>query len=366
MASEVAVVSTGHDVADARIHKIVSALIRRGLNVQVWGLGRADQGPQGAEVRVTTRGGLVRRATRAVLLPWRADADLLVTVDPDTVASARLASRVRRRRLVVDVHEDYAMLLRDRPWARGAPGVLARWLVALSTSSAARADLTVVADDHVPPLLARQRLVVKNAPDWTYLPSPTAPGSIPRALYIGDVRSSRGLFEMLSALSQAPGWHLDVVGPVAANDSVPLSAALERHDLTNRVRFHGRLPPAAAWRLAEGAWVGLALLQDTPAFRDAVPTKLDEYIATGLPVIVSDLPRPAGLIRNSGAGAVVRSPSEAAEVLRALVDSPAFLQRLRTAAVNRRATILSSESPYDDLADRILSMLRSTNGGQPS
>lgn len=364
MTFDVSLVASGHDVADARIHKIVTSLTSCGLNVQVWGLGQADQGPAGAAVHVSVRGGFLRRALRSALLPWRADGRVLITVDPDTVPSAWLATRIRRRQLVVDVHEDYARLLRDRPWAHGPLGMFARALVALSSRSAAMADLTVVADDHLPPFDGHQRLVVRNAPEWALLPQPTMPDPIPRAIYIGDVRASRGLFDMLSAISDAPGWQLDIVGPVASADAAGLAAGLERGDLADRVRCHGRLKPAAAWELARGAWVGLALLHDTPAFRDAVPTKLDEYFATGLPVIVSDLPRPAAIVQRSGAGAVVHSPVEAAAFLRALVNSPVLLQKMRDAASVRRAALSESRSPYAELATNIMALLERQDHGQ--
>ena len=43
---DVSVVSTGHDVADARLHRICAALLRRGLSVEVVGLGTAVGGPR--------------------------------------------------------------------------------------------------------------------------------------------------------------------------------------------------------------------------------------------------------------------------------------------------------------------------------
>src|SRR5690606_1577649 len=127
----------------------------------------------------------------------------------------------------------------------------------------------------------------------------------PRALYVGDLRRSRGLFAMLDAVAAAPAWSLDLVGPVAAGDVAELEARLSDPSLGSRVRLHGRRPPREAWALARGAWAGLLLLEDTPALRAAVPSKLYEYLACGLAVLTSDLPRSAEIVRSSGAGAVV-------------------------------------------------------------
>ena len=122
-------------------------------------------------MRTWARGGLVARAVRAVTLPWRAAGRVLLVLDPDVLLGAVPVAALRRRRVVADVHEDYAALLRDRPWARGPVGALARALVAAATRAAGRVHLTVVADEHVPPhaSAARRRLVVPNTPSLLHV-----------------------------------------------------------------------------------------------------------------------------------------------------------------------------------------------------
>src|SRR5690606_14270020 len=69
---DVSIVTSGHDVADARLHREVAALVRAGLRVEVLGLGEASAGPPDAVVRARPRRSGVRRALDAALLPWRA------------------------------------------------------------------------------------------------------------------------------------------------------------------------------------------------------------------------------------------------------------------------------------------------------
>jgi glycosyltransferase involved in cell wall biosynthesis len=228
-----------------------------------------------------------------------------------------------------------------------------------ATAAARAADHTVVADEHVPPLTAPHRLVVRNLPDLRMLPEPSARAAEPRALYIGDVRASRGLWAMLDAVEQAPAWTLDVVGPVARADAERLDGELARRGLQDRVRLHGRQPPAQAWRWAEGAWCGLGLLDDTSAFRDAMPSKLYEYVGCGLAVVVTDLPRQREFVEGVGAGSIgaVVPPGDgagraAAAVLRDWVETPASLDALRAAALVRREALLAQD-PYAELAHRV-------------
>ena len=343
----------------------MAGLLRAGLTVEVLGLGDPASAPPGVQVRTWSRGSMPARAVRALALPWRARGRVLLTLDPDVVPAALLATRLRRRRLVADVHEDYVALLVDRSWAgpmRGLFQRLAGWCIAAS----GRADLTAVADDHVPPASAgcRSRLVVRNLPDPGLLPPLAVVPDVPplRAIYIGDVRTSRGLRAMIEAIGAAPGWQLDVVGPVAADDADWLHARLLAADVEGRVRMHGRMPPRQAWAVGAGASVGMLLAQDTPAFRDAVPTKLYEYLATGMAVLSTPLPRVVPFVRDERTGAVVEDAAAAAAQLNAWAADPKALRTVRVNAATYAAAELREASPWDALAARIAQLC----GKEPS
>jgi glycosyltransferase involved in cell wall biosynthesis len=325
---DVTFVTSGHDVADARLHRLSAALQRGGLTVEVLGLGAARQGPVGAEVLTWPRGGLARRAALAAGLPWRARGRVLIALDPDVLIAAWPASVLRRRRLVADVHEDYAALVADRPWAHGPKGLLARGLSHAATTAARHCPVALVADVQVPPRSARRRLVVRNLPDPHLLPERSAPRDRePRAVYVGDLRASRGLAAMLDAVSAAPRWRLDLIGPVASADRPWFLDRLADPDLDGRVTWHGRLPPRESWRICAGAWVGFCLLDATPAFVNATASKLYEYLATGLVPVVTDLPRQRELVEQAGTGMVVANAAGAASALRLFEQRREELER---------------------------------------
>jgi glycosyltransferase involved in cell wall biosynthesis len=331
------------------------------------GLGDAAAGPPGVAVQVSPRGSMVARALRAVQMPWTARGRVLLLLDPDTVPSALLVRRLRGRAVVADVHEDYVALLHDRSWAPALVRGLLTWLTARCVGLAGRADVTVVADDHVPPAegATRRRLVVRNLPDLSMLPDMSRPdlsarraaamsGERPwRALYVGDLRASRGLDDMLLAVAAAPGWHLDLVGPVSPAERERVEA-LVGPELDGRVVWHGRLPPRQAWELAAGAAVGLVLLHDTPAFRDSIPTKVYEYLACGLAVLATPLPRVAQLLADSGGGRTVHGAEQAAEILRGWSgDHEAELVAHRAQGLRWALAELDGPSPYARLAAEV-------------
>ena len=361
---DLSIVTSGHDVADARLHRVVAACRRAGMSVEVLGLGDSASAPDGVLVHTRTRESVVRRSGTAFDLARLARGRVLFALDPDSALTCLAIGRLRRRLVVCDVHEDYLSLLRDRQWSSGMVGMLASTVARFATWAVARADLTVVADEHVPPMHARNRMVVRNLPDLTMLPGPSLREQRPRALYVGDVRASRGLWSMLDILEEAVDWHLDVVGPVAASDQNEAQRRLAGSRLAGRVRLHGRMPPERAWSLAQGAWCGLVMLEDTPAFREASPSKLFEYLAAGLAVIVTDLPRQRELVESLGAGRVVDTgPTgvrQALEQLQRWVEKPSELDVCRTNAAGW-ASESATSSDYDALATRLV-MLASAGG----
>ncbi len=335
---DVSIVTSGHDVADARLHREVAALHRAGLAVEVLGLGDPAAGPPEATVRAWPRRGGVGRAVLAMSLPWHARGRVVVTLDPDAAVGAHLRRTVgrfvpgRRLRTVADVHEDYRLLLHDRSWARGPRLLAGEAWARLGERAATWADLTVVADEALLPAAPR-RVVLRNLPDPRMLPGLSEPDETPRAVYIGDLRRSRGLFAMLDAVAAAPGWRLDLVGPIAAADRSAAERRLASAELAGRVRWFDRRPPREAWAHASGAWVGLLLLEPTPAFRRAMPSKLYEYLACGLPVLATPLDRVSELLAETGAGVTVRDAAGAAELLAQWAAAPAEVDALRAAAV---------------------------------
>ena len=189
------------------------------------------------------------------------------------------------------------------------------------------------------------------------LPDATFPVHPPRALYVGDVRASRGLWRMVEAIEGAPGWQLDIVGPVGAADSALLGDYLLRGPAGDRIVVHGRQPPRVAWAHARSATCGFVLLDDTPAFRDAMPSKLYEYAACGLPVIVTDLPRQRAFVRAQGIGEVVRvgegAGPAAAAVLRQWALDPARLDAHREAAAVWGAQASDWRAQYRSAAEAV-------------
>jgi len=326
----VAILTSADDVADARLHRLSNALVGGGCLVEVRALGDAKNAPQGVNFyKAPGKRNFLGRIHRDLVLPLMAKADVWVVVAPDLLPPAWLLAKLRGRKIVADVREDYVQLLKDRKWAKGWVGFAARIVARLATLLAALSDLTSVADTQVPPFHAKKRLVVRNLPDLSLLTVSTELSPTPTAIYIGDVRKSRGIFTILESAEKAPGWKFEIIGNIAPADVDAINSWKNNSAASARVTFHGRLAPKDSWKFAANAWVGLTLLESTPAFIEAVPSKLYEYMSSGLATISTPLPRCAALINESGAGKIASDSKEVAELLNHWQSNPDEIRAIR-------------------------------------
>ena len=362
MSTLISIIAPARKASNARLQRVISSLIAEGFSIELFASGDAKDLPAQVTFHQLPEEGRSSRLKAALRLPKIAQGKVIFTPDPEVAVVLWLRSFFNKTTWVVDVREDYRLLLKDRKWAKGATYLAAVFFAELAVFASKRADLTIVVDNWVRPANAKNRLVIPNAPDPRFLPAIGAASTAPRALYVGDVRASRGLWTMLRAMEMSDPWRLDVVGPVAKEDQAALDAWQKSSPAAARVNFHGTLTPEKSWHIATGAWVGLALLDSTPAFKRAWPTKIGEYLACGIPVISTDLPRPSEVILQSRAGALVESASreisasQCAGILNSWGENPDEYREVRDRAV-KEVEIWRSGASYDLIGEGISQLL---------
>lgn len=347
------------DVAhDTRVQREAAALAGAGHAVTIVHLpsphARAERNGLPFELSAATLGSgrhrlphAARLGAEASRLAWRAAAtkpDVVHAHDAAMLLPGLLAARRSRARLVYDSHE----LATGVPYRRGAwPAVVA----AAERLGAPRADATITVSAGIAARLderyglRRPPTVIRNLPD---LPPPGATrapalrrelgiGDAPLVLHQGAVAAGRGCETLLRALALLPGAHLLYLGAEGpyAERLRELAAEL---GLAARTHLLPPAPPAQLLSLTAQADVGVSLLEDScENHRLALPNKLFEYVAAGLPVVVSDLPEGARLVRERGIGwcADAASPESVAAAVRtalAAQDDEGLAARLRQAA----------------------------------
>ncbi|WP_386171432.1 glycosyltransferase family 4 protein [Sulfitobacter pontiacus] len=145
----------------------------------------------------------------------------------------------------------------------------------------------------------------------------------PHFTYVGGLVGVRGTLQMIEAMMhvQTPQARLQLAGNFA-----PESHSIECEALTgwSKVDFHGWADRVKISRMLASARAGLVVLQPTKNYPDALPVKLFEYMASGLPVISSDFPLWREIVESSGCGLLVdpESPTAIAEAMDWILEHP--------------------------------------------
>lgn len=330
----------------------------------------AGDGPPDVEAVGLARVSLVRRIRRRLLRParrwWR-----LVRFFPlyprgwaaalDEVAqpadiwhgmwagSLPALDRLRRRLGGRTIYDSRDVYMQSRDFATaGWPGrsILER----LERRWAQRADRVMTVNAAYADLLARQlRIepppVVMNCPERWSPPEPPPdrirqtlglPAGTSIVLYQGGLMSGRGIEESMDAILQVPGATLCLMGFGRLTASLTRDTALPPY--AGHVRMLDPVPPDELLHWTASADVSVMAIQPTSNnHRFTTPQKLFESLAAGVPVVASDLPGMAPIVREHDVGLLCdpTSPASIADAIRTLLEDPAQVR------AERRARVLS-------------------------
>ena len=273
-------------------------------------------------------------------------ADVYHFHDPELIGIG-LALRAFGARVIFDVHEDIPLDIETKPWIPAFLRPIA--------SAVARAVLRLVQPSFtaiVPatPSIAqafshRRTIVVRNYPRLEELQSSERVrpiGERPKtAVYLGSITLVRGLEQMVRAMAD-PSLPRDarllLAGPFEDEALRAYAAGLPGW---SRVDAPGRVSQRELPGLLTRCRVGLLVLQPAESFVLSLPTKLFEYMAAGLPVIVSKFLACRDIVERCGCGIAVdpRDPDEIAEAMAYLFAHPERAQAMgeagRTTALSR-------------------------------
>ncbi len=260
--------------------------------------------------------------------------DIVHFHDPELIpAMALLALRWPRTYFLYDIHEDLPLEVHSKEWI---PAVL-RPAVSVAVS-AAWTGAAMLFEGFAPATEAIARRwpaartrIVHNYPKSVFETPADEPGTIDpdRLLFVGALSEVRGIRAMLDAVrtvhARHPQVHLDLVGPIkdGALDAMVAAASAE-----GWCRHTAWLPPEQLAGFCRGAGIGLVPYLPIPDHLEALPTKIFEYMAMGIPILASDFPLWRDLVERSGCGRVA-TPSAAAlaEAIEGLRADPEALAR---------------------------------------
>ena len=364
---------------DSRVRREARALAEAGHEVTVLHLprkhGELDGELDGFQVcSVTSSDWLGRRLPRGVLqrlLSVFAFVHALRAMRPDVIHAhdtamlvpGWLAVRRTGALLVYDSHElATGVPYRERLWA-----VL---VAAVERLLAPRCELVLTVSDGIATRLAqryrlrRTPVVVRNVPDLSVYDLEGKgscdlraelglPADSPLVLHLGAAALDRGCETLVRSIARTgKSVNLLFLGSDLAYAG-RLGEIAREQGVGDRVHFLPAVPVRQVLAHARQASVGVSLLEDTcENHRLALPNKIFEYLAAGVPVVASDLPELRRTLADQDAAVLVDSSDESA-VARAIGE-----------AMERNRPTPPGPFAWEREAERLLSAYASLGSGK--
>ncbi len=174
--------------------------------------------------------------------------------------------------------------------------------------------------------------------------------------YLGSISADRGLITTLEALTilEKRGYRcdFDCIGRVPETLQPVISKIVSKLSL-QKVRFHGFLSSKDSYKTLAKSHVGLSVLSPAPNYIESIPTKMFEYMALGLPVIVSDFPVLRNILEAHGGGYCIEpnNPNKLADTIARLIDDNAEYQKLSGQGRKTASEHYSWESQFNVLTE---------------
>ena len=180
-------------------------------------------------------------------------------------------------------------------------------------------------------------VLVKNYPDIESLPSP-AEWSIKanQICYVGDFTRIRGLFEIITSMSEIEA-QLIVAGRWSDRS---LKEDLDNLGIPPNVSDLGFVTKNQVQEIFRDSKVGLVLFHPAPNHLDALPNKLFEYLAAGIPVVASNFGWLKKIVEDYDCGIAV-DPLNQSEIIKAVNTLLQDQETARKMGENGRQAVLS-------------------------
>lgn len=343
--------------AHTHIHEIVAGLRDLGWRVE---LIVAERGGASANASLLARAGAYWRAQRALLRTLKAQDAVYMRAHFAALPVSWLC-RLRGVPVFQELNGQPGDVMTTYPWLRaiGAPLRYAyraqlRWArrVFPVTDGLARWARAEAGHDRVTVVANGANLKVFH-PD-----GPRPPTEEPYIAFVGGLAAWHGVGTMIAA-TRDPHWpervKLIVIGDGVERD------AIRQAEFDARVAWLGRRPQEEAAAYLRGAIAALSITEDRTGHLGSgvAPLKLFEAMASGTPVIVSDLPFQKDLVESHETGLVAPMGDAAAiaKLAARLAADPAEARRLGANGAAYVAANASWAARAREVSDAMLAAL---------
>lgn len=240
----------------------------------------------------------------------RVNARIYQIHDPELIPCALLL-RALGKKVILDLHENVAEDIFDKPWIQNKKLLFA--FFRFFEKRAVRNLFLFLAENsyaqRYKELGAKYEVILNYFDPQFFAPFVMPLRKSNRIFYIGIILESRGLLQISEAIwllkQRGIVVHFDVVGELYSDLESKLRAQTWHSDIQDQLHFYGRLPLEAGYEISKNAGVGMCIIHPMKNSVGSYPTKMFEYMAIGLPQVISDFPLYRSVVETHNCGLCV-------------------------------------------------------------
>jgi glycosyltransferase involved in cell wall biosynthesis len=330
--------TTVHRPFDTRIfQKECRTLAKEGYRVSLVAPHSTQQVVEGVEVmpipglndRLARAARFTRGTWGVYLVARRLGADVYHFHDPELMPVGLLLKVMTPACVVYDVHENYPQNMLAKEWLPSWARALAHWGVAqLERIVVDCVDAVVTTTAYIASRFPSSKAtVIRNYPLLSILQQPSNSRRSYEdnytLIYTGGLTDHRGVYQIIQALEYVKNPQVQFI-VLGGHVDRQTEARVRSSPGWSRVDYRGQAPYQEMYRCLQSAAVGLVCNQPVYSYDHALPNKLFEYMAAGLPVIASDFDLWREIVKDNECGVTVdpTSPRQIAEAIDYLLEHP--------------------------------------------
>ncbi len=343
MKNKVVHITSVHSSSDVRIfHKEAKTLAHAGFSVTL--IAQHDINETIDEINILAlpkaKGRIHRMLklpSKAFILAFKQKADIYHFHDPELLPLGMLLKLIKGKKVIYDVHEDYSKQMLSKLYLRKSLGKRVGLLVKIIEYFSSKTfDAIITATDDILKNFSHHKraLSVRNFPIVSNFSTEGEKKNNEKELfsliYIGGLERIRGLTQMIKALE-----HLDSDAQLKLTlygVFYPLDYEHKLRSLKGftKVEYLGWAKADKIPNLLKKHDVGIVCFLPEPNHLNAMPNKIFEYMAAGLPIIASNFLLWKEIVEGNRCGICVDplDPEKIAEAIKYLMEHPGLREEM--------------------------------------
>lgn len=289
---------------------------------------------------------------KVLMQAMKIKAEIYQIHDPELLPIAVILKFLRGKPVIYDIHECYAEAFLQKDYLSL---VLRRFLSGLikylERGSLRFIDQGIAATEHIAEQF-QDIPTIHNYPilaEWDKVENKIERYQSRNICYIGNITKERGIGQIVTALAEVDA-RLHLAGRFEPEKYREELLTLPGYA---KVIEYGYVDRTQAAEIFSKCALGVVLFDKSPNHLYSLSTKIFEYMAAGLPVLVSDLPTNIELIQRSGAGLYLdpADTQKLTETLTEILDNPDYLAQMGSKGKQLVNTELSWEREQETYLD---------------